>query len=308
MKLEQRGNIPKLVQLLGHGDFSVRSRAAGALSTSGDRVLPAIVAALDSPSVSVRLGAIEFLSTCRLPRVLSYLTGVLEHEKTMEVRLAAVIALGTIDDREAVPVLVHMLRDKNRYIRYASAQALTRLRQVPDSEPDYVYFLIACQDWDTVRSRGSAATGPLMNIFKEDDPETRRAILSVIGELGDQNARQICRMALLGGDARTRWKAVGASMNCGIALHRIPLIEAGHKRTGPDPAAAALLNFLFLGIGYNYLGKWWGFPVFMAYMSIMVLAQLATGPFLPYLVAYPVTAILAVQTYKWADQISDREV
>jgi hypothetical protein len=80
---------------------------------------------------------------------------------------------------------------------------------------------------------------------------------------------------------------------------------AGRERTGPDPAAAALLNFLFLGIGYNYLGKWWGFPVFMTYMSVLVLAQLAMGPFLPYLIAYPLTALAGIHTYYLAEGMSD---
>jgi hypothetical protein len=80
---------------------------------------------------------------------------------------------------------------------------------------------------------------------------------------------------------------------------------ARRERTGPNPLAAALLNFLFLGLGYNYLGKWWGFPVFMTYMSIIVLAQLVVGPFLPYLVAYPVTALVGLLTYYQAQQMPD---
>jgi len=94
-------------------------------------------------------------------------------------------------------------------------------------------------------------------------------------------------------------------MNCGLASHDLPLMVAGRERTGPDPAAAALLNFLFLGIGYNYLGKWWGFPVFMTYMSVLVLAQLAMGPFLPYLIAYPLTALFGIHTYYLAERMSD---
>jgi hypothetical protein len=94
-------------------------------------------------------------------------------------------------------------------------------------------------------------------------------------------------------------------MNCGLASHDLPIMVAARERTGPNPAAAALLNFLFLGIGYNYIGKWWGFPVFMTYMSILVLAQLAMGPFLPYLIAYPVTALLGIHTYYLAERMSD---
>jgi hypothetical protein len=38
---------------------------------------------------------------------------------------------------------------------------------------------------------------------------------------------------------------------------------------------------------------------------VLVLAQLALGPFLPYLIAYPVTAILGVHTYYLAERMSD---
>jgi hypothetical protein len=32
-------------------------------------------------------------------------------------------------------------------------------------------------------------------------------------------------------------------------------------------------------------------------MSILVLSQMELGPFIPYLIAYPVTALFAVQTF-----------
>jgi hypothetical protein len=94
-------------------------------------------------------------------------------------------------------------------------------------------------------------------------------------------------------------------MNCGIRPSHLPPFVAARERIGPNPAAAALLNFLFLGIGYNYIGKWWGFPVFMAYMSAIVLAQLAIGPLLPFLLVYPVTALIGVHTYYVAKRMSD---
>jgi hypothetical protein len=44
----------------------------------------------------------------------------------------------------------------------------------------------------------------------------------------------------------------------------------------------------------------------MAYMSVLVLAQLALGPFIPYAIAYPVTAVLGVHTYFMAERMADR--
>jgi HEAT repeat protein len=258
--------------------------------------------------VCVRLGVIEYLGKQKLPRAGEYLTTVLENEKNPEVKLAAIIAMGEIGKTEYDLVLLGMLRDKNRYIRYGTAKTLYRLNRVPDTLPDRIYYLIACQDWDAIRSYGSGAIEPLMEIYSGSDPGTCSAILSVIENVGEKKAWQICRTALLDSDARVRWKAVGAAMNCGISLLQIPRMVARRKRTGPNPIAAALLNFLFLGLGYNYIGKWWGFPVFMSYMTIIVLAQLLTGPFLPYLVASPITFLLAIHTYEWAVRISDQEV
>jgi len=307
-KLKQRRDTVGLVRLLGHSSPLVRSHAAESLSTCGEKILPALVHALHFEPVCVRLGVIEFLGKRKLPRAGAYLTSLLEYEKNPEVKLAALIALGEIGETGSELVLLRMLRDKNRYIRYGSAKALSRLNRVPDTLPDRIYFLIACQDWETIRSFGSGAIEPLMEIYKGSDPDTCSAILSIVEDSGDKKARQICRTALLDPDARVRWKAVGAAMNCGITMLQIPRMVARRKRTGPNPAAAALLNFLFPGLGYNYIGKWWGFPVFMSYMTIIVLAQLMTGPFLPYLVASPITCLLAIHTYGWAVRISDREV
>jgi hypothetical protein len=50
------------------------------------------------------------------------------------------------------------------------------------------------------------------------------------------------------------------------------------------------------------MGYWWGTLVFMSYMSILVLSQLELGPFIPYLIAYPVTALFAVHTFFMAQK------
>jgi hypothetical protein len=40
-------------------------------------------------------------------------------------------------------------------------------------------------------------------------------------------------------------------------------------------------------------------------MSILVLSQMELGPFIPYLIAYPVTALFAVQTFYMAKRKVD---
>jgi HEAT repeat protein len=305
--LKKQGNFPALVQLLGHEDVNVRQHAARVLGESGGAAVPALLASLHSRDASVRLGAVEILGATQDPRAVQPLAMVLKTDPLTEVRWAAALALGGSGAAGAIPPLVDSLHDKNRYIRYGAAIALRQLGWSPETDTEKAYQRIAMQEWDRLRELGTAAAAPLADMYRDDDPATRTTISTLLGQMGVPHSPTVFQPALTDRNPGVRWKAVLAAMNSGIATHYLPVILARRERTGPNPAAAAILNFLFLGIGYNYLGKWWGFPVFMSYMSIIVLAQLATGPFLPYLIAYPITAVIALHTYYWARQSADRQ-
>lgn len=304
-RLDHPGDVASLISRLNSKDPSVRWHAAEALGTCGDTAVPRLLSALQSRDILVRVGVIEALGMIRDPRALHPLTALTYNDRSLEVRWAAILALGEIGSPGAIPALVPLISDPNRYIRNGAATALDRLGWQPSDEIDSAYLLIAHQDWESVRHLGEAALPSLRDLLRADDPDTRAKIVSILGIIDDRQAQAACQNALKDRDPRVRWKAVLASMNCGLASHELPLLVAGRERTGPDPAAAAILNFLFLGIGYNYIGKWWGFPVFMTYMSVLVLAQLAMGPFLPYLIAYPVTALFGIHTYYLAERMSD---
>lgn len=304
-RLKDAGDVPSLIRLLGDADSTVQWHAAEALGTMGGKAAPDLIDALRSPAIPVRLGGIEALGMIRDPRGVPPLLALLDHDRSTEVRWASILALGEIGSADAINPVVQRLRDPDRYLRYGAALALERMGWRPENEADRVFLMIARQDWESVRKSGTAATPYLMEVFRDRDPATRKAIVSVLAEIGDRHAHAACQTALKDPDRAVRWKAVLASMNCGLAPHDLPLMVAARARTGPNPAAAALLNFLFLGLGYNYLGKWWGFPVFMTYMSVIVLSQLAIGPFLPYLIAYPLTAIIGVHTYYQTERMSD---
>jgi HEAT repeat protein len=304
-RLKQEGDLPSLIHHLNSTDPQVQWHAAEALGTCGEKAVPLLLASLQSRLVPVRLGVTEALGMIKDPRAVSPLIAVLEYDNSLEVRWAAVLALGEIGSPDAIPFLVPLLRDSNRYVRYGAATALDRLGWQPDADADTIYLLIARQEWETVRRLGAAATPCLLEMLKDNDPSTRERIASVLGQTVSPHTQAACQTVLKDQDPKVRWKAVLASMDCGLAPHNLPIMVAARKRSGPNPAAAALLNFLFLGQGYNYLGKWWGVPVFMTYMSILVLAQLAIGPFLPYLIAYPITAVIGIHTYYMAERMSD---
>ena len=290
---------------LGINDPVLRLHAADTLGNLENKAIPFLFDALHSASGMVKIGAITALSAIRDLPTLEPLIRILQKDPVTEVRLAASLALGEAGSPEVIPVLVQVLNDENRYIRYGSADGLVKLGWQPETDAERICQLIAFQDWESVQKYGAAATRPLMDIFRDCNPATRSAIVSILGEIEDNHSQTACPTALKDWDPTVRWKAVLVSMNCGVSSSRLPLMLAARDRTSPNPYAAAILNFLFLGIDYNYLERWWGFLVFMTYMSVIVLSQLATGPFLPYLIAYPITAVLAVHTFYLARRMAN---
>jgi hypothetical protein len=306
MAFQNSGDLSALIGLLGHHNSTVREKAILALGTSGQQALPHLAAALNSRNGQVRLGAVGAMGIIHDPATVLSLSEVLRNDRLVEVRLAALLALGETGDPEAVSSCVAALTDRNRYIRYGAAVALGKLLWEPEDTALWAYYFIALQDWDALRSLGSTAAVPIRMMLKDDDPGIRMQLMDLLSQTGSPEAAAGCTQLLRDPRDSVRYAALLSAVKSGQEAQCMPLLFSERQRTGPNPAAAALLNFLFFGIGYNYMGKWWGFLVFMSYMSIIVLAQLQLGPFLPFLLAYPVTALFAVQTYREAKRMADR--
>lgn len=298
-------DIPALIRLMGHRDCAVRLRATDALASLGSPPIEALFAALESLDSNIRIGAATALGSLHNPIALPLLIGRARQDKSVDVRMAALLAIGEIGDPAAIPFCRELLKDSERYVRYCAAVTLKKFGWDPRNHDEIAYYAIALQDWDKVAALGDAAAEPLRRMLKDNDPSTRIRLIDLLCQTGSPEAAAGCALALEDSRDSVRYMGLISSIRCGLSEERLPLLLARRERTGPNPAAAALLNFLFLGIGYNYIGKWWGFLIFMSYMTIIVLAQLQLGPFLPYLIAYPVTAIFAVQTFFEAKRIAD---
>jgi hypothetical protein len=294
-----------LIRLLGHRNFDIQWRSADALGSLGTLATLPLIAALNHRKTAVRLGAIEALGTIRDQRSLKPLIFLLDHDKNTEVRWVAAIALGCLGNPDAINPLIRALKDPDRYVRYGAAQALKTLSWVPGNETDRAYYCIALQDWTETARIGAAATGPLIETLRDRDATTRVQIVELLSGIGDAGAQRACEMVLKDPDSTVRWKATLAAKKCGVPIAHLPWGLSKRPRAGQNPWAAAVLNFLFLGEGYHYLGYWWGSLVFMSYASMLVLSQLELGPFVPYLIAYPVTALFAAQTFSLAKQKQD---
>ncbi|MDD1698067.1 MAG: HEAT repeat domain-containing protein [Methanoregula sp.] len=295
LKAEQ--DIKGLIRLLDHRDVDIQWQSADALGSLGSIATLPLIATLNHRKTAVRIGAIEALGTIRDQRSQKPLISLLEQDGDAEVRWVAALALGSLGSPEAINPLVRALKDPDRYVRYGAAQALQSLDWVPKTDTERAYYAIAFQDWKHVVQIGPGASGPLIETLRDQNASTRAEIVEVLGEIGDTPSQRACELVLKDPSSTVRWKAILAAQKCGVPVTHLPRGLSKRPRSGQNPWAAAILNFLFLGLGYNYLGYWWGFLVFMSYMSILVLSQMELGPFVPYLIVYPVTALFAVQTF-----------
>jgi hypothetical protein len=295
--LTQARDIRGLIVSLDHGDFDVQWRAARALGTMGaDATLP-LINVLGYPDINTRLGAIEALGAIRDPRSTKVLAALLASHETSELRWAAALALGEIGDQTVTPALLSALKDDDRYVRYGAAKALEQVGWLAETDRDRAFYWIALQDWDAIKKLGTSATGPLNEMLKERHPAIRAQIVEILGSIGGTEAKKSCEQVLRDPDGDVRWRAVLSSRLCGVPTSHLPLQISKRQRTGPSAIGATLLNFFFLGIGYDYLGKWYGVMILETYMMLLTLAQLELGPFMPFLIFYPVTALFATQTY-----------
>ena len=304
--LRQSHDITGLIRLLDHGNPDTQWRAADALGTLGEPACDPLVRILDYPKINVRIGVIEALGTIKCARSLDPLIRKLKSDPDCEVRWVAAMALGEIGDPRAVPALEEALTDRDRYVRYGAVTSLQALNWEPQDDISNVYALIALQDWTAILPFSSIAVGPLVQTCRRDTtPSTRVHCIRLLGELGEDAAKQTCESALKDRDPDVRWSAVLACRKCGVDTQRIPVLLVNRVRTTPSAFGAAVLNFFFFGLGYNYIGKWWGFPVFMSYMTILVLFQLEYGLLIPYLFVFPFTAVSAVHTYLLVKKMPD---
>jgi len=295
--LQAAGDIDGLVRLLASPDPDVPWQAAGALAGLGTAATGRLLGEIDSLDPGVRLGVVEALGEIGDPAAAVPLLGVLAGDESGEVRWAAALALGNLGGKEAVPSLVQALGDPDKYVRLGAATSLGRLGWEPAGDEERASLLIARQEWGSLRPLGAGAYRPLLRATRDRDPAIRVRAVDALGELGDVQGSEACDLVLRDPDSEVRWRATLALPRCGIAHGRLPMGLVRRPRQGKSPLVAAALNLLFLGLGYSYLDRWYGLVLFQVNLTVIVVASLVWGPFLPYLASYSVSALFAAQTW-----------
>jgi len=302
--LADRRDIDGLIQALSHRDTAIQLRAARALGAMGTEAVDSLIRALDTGDRDLRLGIIDAMGEIRDPSVLDHLLPLL-HDRSNEVRWAAALALGQLSDQRAVPPLVRSLRDPDRYVRYGAAIALGQLGWVPEADEGRACLALALQDWDHLSALGTAALPALQLASMDRDREVRARAVAIMGEIGDPSSGPALVRALGDPDESVRWNAVQAARACGVPPMQIPRGVSRRPRVRKDPRVTALLNFLLPGLGYFYLGKWWGILIWQVDITATVWLFTITGEQPAYAALLPIYLSLAAHGYYMAKQMPD---
>ncbi len=304
--LEKKGNIRRLIRLLTSEDFGVQSRATAALVRIGAPAAKDLLIRTTHPNRDIRIGAVEVLGEMKERSALPKLTLLLSGDESSEVRWAAAIAMGGIGNPAGIPALVDALRDPDKYVRYGVSLALDELHWLPANPEERAYFLIAAQRWDDIQLYHDLPPGPFIHHLMDRDPSVRASCVEVLGRIQGYDAVKVSSTALRDPESAVRWKGILAFPRSGVPLPHIPRILSRRSRRRKDPYVASFLNFVFIGLGYNYLGFWWGLLLFQVNVTaIVIMAAMIGDPVIPYVASYAVSAVAVVHTWFYVKRLPD---
>ena len=302
--MKERHDVAGLLRALRSPDFEVQTTAARALGSMGDAPMDDLLRALKKKNKDIRLGVIGALSVIRDPRSIDPLIGALSDENS-EVRWQAAFALGEIGNARATGPLALALRDKDKYVRYGAALALRKLGREPEKAVDRAYFLTGLQEWQALLALGTASIPALSTVLADRDPGVRQKAMVILGEIGSDRAVPALMQGLSDENSEVRWAAVLAAPRCGIDPLYIPRGISRRPRTAKNPLVAGFLNFLLPGLGYGYIGKWWGIMIFQIDVTATVWLFKYEGEGSSYGMLFPLYFILAIHAWYLARQMPD---
>jgi hypothetical protein len=302
--MKKEKDIQGLIRALTYKDLDTQWRAAEALGEMGTDGMNHLLQALRSRNKHIRLGVMEALGEIKAREAVQPLTDALR-DTDNEVRWEAALALGEIGDDLAIPSLVEALKDRDRFVRYGAAVALDKFQWQPDTDTLHAYLHLGKQEWKEMVGIGEAAIEPLGVALTDPDSEIREKAVKALGSIGSDKAIPAVYHSLSDANDNVRWNAVKAAPHVGLSLAYLPRGLSLRPRLRKNPYIAGFLNFVLPGMGYFYLGKWWGIIIFQIDVYATTLAFTTGGEFNTYGLNYPVYFILAAHAWYIATKMPD---
>ena len=294
--LAAKKDIAGLIKALQFNDVAVQSQAALELGSLGTAAMDALVRALKKKDKHIKLGIIEALIVIRNPQSVEALTETLK-DQSSEVRWETAIALGEIGDERATAPLVHALRDHDKYVRFGAAFALAKIGWKPADDTEKAFYFAGMQEWKAVKMMGKSAIPALSHILNDRDSNVRQKVIGILGEIGDPDATPALVRSLGDENTEVRWGAVLSAPRCRIKMMHLPRGLSRRPKMTKNPLVAGFLNFMLPGLGYGYLGKWWGVMIFQIDITATVWAFKIFGEDFTYQTLLPIYILLALHAY-----------
>jgi hypothetical protein len=285
-----------LIRALKFRDVDVQLDAAKALGCLGPDAIGHLLSALSTRDKTVKLGIIGALAEIRSPETVGPLIATLKNENS-EVRWQAALALGEIGDPAAISALKSTLSDPDKYVRYASAASLTTIGWKPHDADESARYFAAMLEWKAVRQIGRPAVPALAGLLRDRDSTVRIKAVDLMGAIGERDATPALMQSLGDENREVRWSAALAAPKCSIPMKALPRGLSRRPQVTKNPLIAGLLNFLLPGLGYGYLGKWWGTMIFQIDIMATVWLFQLEGDAKSYAVLLPLYLLLG--THAW---------
>jgi len=294
--LAAKKDIAGLIKALQFNDVAVQSQASQELGSLGTPAMDALIRALKKKDKHIRMGIIGALTEIRNPQAIAALTETLK-DTSSEVRWETAIALGEIGDERATGPLVHALRDHDKYVRYGAAFALAKLGWKPTDDTEKAFYFAGMQEWKAVKMMGKSAIPALSHILNDRDSNVRQKVIGIFGEIGDPDATPALIRSLGDENTEVRWRAVLSSPRCRIKMMHLPRGLSRRPKMTKNPLIAGFLNFLLPGLGYGYLGIWYGVMIFQIDITATVWLFKYGGETNTYSILFPIYLLLALHAY-----------
>lgn len=249
--------VESLIQALKDENLLVRSRAAKALGTRGDRravspLMEALVAASgESPDIDVHLEALKSddwakrsnaagaLGRSGNTRAVEPLIAALK-DRNPFVKSNAVRALGNIGDPRAVQSLIEALNDSDRNVRLVIVGALAQFRDgqaeagLRKAQKDSDWLVRSQADFALSQRQNKNAPLPLTG-----DSQFRASAVEALGRLGDRRAVKFLTELLQDRAPRVRIAAAEALGRIGDTSAAAALVDATKDDEGRMRITAA---------------------------------------------------------------------
>ena len=165
--------LPALIDLLGHGDYVIQTRALHAIGLTGDiTALPYLIRMRDDGDPGIRGAVME--------------------------------ALGGIGGHKAEMVLRKALRDPAPGVRVEAAWALDKTGWKPQNTAEKVFFLMAKEQWNELSRMGTEVIPYLLASLREKEGGVRHKAAGTLRDMGPTGEKALEYLKTEGKDKRIR--------------------------------------------------------------------------------------------------------